>query len=265
MSSAKDALKSECQALKSADPSIPFRLIPSTSATAPFPLTLTIRVPQPESCHMFDIFELIFNLTIPSFDAYTATITMDHAPNGIDKSLAAGIQKAIAVEYKKLSTKNKESWRLKEICAFVTTNYRQLIMSVNGTLDAYMGEDAEGKSMRRWAPLILPEATKQETDEEEQARKQKEEEEAAEYWRRKKLEEEEAELERKRKEAEERRLEAERDPSLFEKPRQLSKKELEERAAERDKQGKRLRKTGPNKTKFDPEAHAARKEARGEK
>ncbi|KAJ2998796.1 hypothetical protein HDV02_004036 [Globomyces sp. JEL0801] len=71
------------------------------------------------------------------------------------------------------------------------------------------------------------------------------EDEAAEYWRKKREEEYEALLVQQKKEAEEKRLEYERDPSLHYKVPILSRKEQEALKAERDKQGVRLRKTGP--------------------
>ncbi|KAJ3007446.1 UNVERIFIED_CONTAM: hypothetical protein HDU68_003505 [Siphonaria sp. JEL0065] len=254
----KDALKQECQALKAAE--IPCKLSPASSVN-PFPLKLTIRVPQPDACHMFDVYEIIFTLTIESFDAYAAAFSVDPVSNGIDKRLAAAIAKTLTAFYAK---NVKASWRLKELVAFVTREYRGLLMCVPGTLDNYMGEDAEGKSMRRFAPAFIKD-TQEEEDEAEELRiqKEKEEEEAREYWRQQKLREEQEALEKARREAEEKRKEYESDPSLHQKPQQMSKKELEE--LHKSKQGVRMAKTGPNKKKFDPEAAAARKEARGEK
>ncbi|KAI9352600.1 hypothetical protein BDR26DRAFT_929157 [Obelidium mucronatum] len=264
MTSPKDMLKAECEQLRAAD--IPVKLKPA-SAASPFPLVVTVRVPQPADCHMYDVHELVFTLTIASFASCgDAAVGVDAAANGIDARLAAAICAAVA-RAGGGGGGGGGGWRLVERAAFVRRSFRALLALVPGTLDAYMGEDADGKSMRRFAPAFLPDekgaGDKEAEDAERMRKKEAEEAEAREYWRLQKLKEEQLELERQKQLAEEKRLEYERDPSLFEKPRQLSKKEVEE--MHKSKQGVRMAKTGPNKKKFDPEAAAARKEARGER
>ncbi|KAJ3238331.1 hypothetical protein HDU78_003590 [Chytriomyces hyalinus] len=264
MSNPKDSLKRECLSLQQRG--VPFKLVPSTGPTAPFPISLSVRVAAPDNCNMFDIYEIAIILIIASFDAFEATISVDAKANGIDKSLASAIQTTLNNAYKPSAPSS--SWRLEALVNLIERDYRKLLMAVPGTLELYMGEDANGASMRRYAPAILPEVIDPSKAAEEEAEKQRQkeadEEAAREYWRLKKLEEEAAEIERKKKEAEQRRLEVEMDPGSFEKAKVLSKKEREELDAARDKQGKRQAKTGSNKKKFDPEAHAARKAARGE-
>ncbi|KAJ3058823.1 hypothetical protein HDU98_005126, partial [Podochytrium sp. JEL0797] len=251
--SPKDALKQECTQLKAAE--IPFKLSPA-SPTNPFPLVLNIRVPQPADCHMFDIYEIVFRLTIDSFDTFDAKISVDGPANGIDPQLALRIEKNIAQYF----DTHTGGWRLNGMVQFVSKAYGKLLRLVPGTLDMYMGDDAEGRSMRRYGPAFIKAKEVEQTQEEKDAAAEAEAEAAAEYWRKRREEEHLALLEKERKAAEERRIEALNDPSMNEKPRQLSKKELDE--IHKSKQGVRMSKTGPNKKKFDPEAAAARKEAR---
>ncbi|KAI8612296.1 hypothetical protein BC830DRAFT_1137427 [Chytriomyces sp. MP71] len=261
--SAKDGLKSECTQLKDQGLAA-VRLQPSSDTPrAPFPLAVLITVPQPANCSNFDIYDIEFCLTLSSFEyTDTPTVSVDPKRNGIDILLAQHIQTILSQRYKSYAEKQPAtSWHLKRLAVFVADNFQKLLMGVPGTLEFYMGEDANGRSVRRFAPAIVTKEPSMQEAEAERASESDENsdsEEAREYWRRKKLEEDAAEERRKKAEAEERRRLAEEDPSLFGKPRQLSKKEQEELAAARDKQGKRLAKTGPRRKKFDAEAHTAK-------
>ncbi len=132
--------------------------------------------------------------------------------------------------------------------------------------EVYSGTDAvSGASIRRYA-ITLPITVNAPSvssgsscsDDDEAAA-------AAEYWRLQKLRELDLEAAQKAREAEQKRAEAQADPGLHYKPPLVSKREQQLAKEASDKQGVRMRKTGPRRKKFDPEAAEERKRERGEK
>ncbi|KAJ3307251.1 hypothetical protein HDV03_001736 [Kappamyces sp. JEL0829] len=264
--SRKQALKKECIGLKK---QVHALKITSRSPPAPLPMVLAVGLESPFDCRI-DIPYLVVGLVIESFvlqdPASTCTVALEKESNPqLPSDLRAAIALKIQAEWHKIlaGCVGSDSWGLETLAAWTMQNFSSIVSCLPTALEAYMGEGANGESVRRWAVASFKEdeaVDEQDESDASYADSQDSDDEAREYWRRRREEEELEEARRKAKEAEERRQEYENDPALHAKIKKLSLKEQQELKEAKNKQGVRLAKTGPKRKKFAGEGSAQEKE-----
>jgi len=210
----------------------------------PFPVCCTRYTPQPEAAAAWDCEELPVRLVIKSADVAELAVSVE-VPPIFPGELSQEIEKRVEKEWKKtLGKKKKEStWLVAKTLEWVEENFATLLGLVPAYVDSYVGCDAVGASMRRYA-LVGPAAEEDEEGEEEEIDEEEQERRVAEYMAREEARIE-AEIEEKVRSGEMKRAQAEQ--GVFEegqKAKQLSKKEFAElHKTRKEKSGHRWRKT----------------------
>jgi hypothetical protein len=149
---------------------------------------------------------------------------------------------------------------LLERVEFIIKNYGKVLGLEPSCLEMYIGESSAGATIRKYCIIADPVENK-DSDSEDDAEytSQDEDEEDAEYWERQRQQElDRLELEKSRL-SQQKRLEYEQDPALFDKKIQVSKKEIMQRKQAANKQGVRMRKTGPKRKKYTGEGASEKK------
>ena len=184
----------------------------------------------------------------------------------IREKIASQVESTWRSELERMGPPN--GWLLEHMLEWTESNFLALIKIEPTLIEMYMGVDNEGSPCRRFA-IVDPKALEKEeevplTPEEEAALKAQEELRAANAAAaaERRAERERLREEERQREAERRKYEVMNGLGEAPAPRKLSKKEMEEMREAKNKQGKRLAKTGPRRRKYDPEAEAAAKKER---
>lgn len=237
------SLKLECKALKANQFTVAI-----LTKTKEFPFIIQIAIPQPDSAYHFDIHEINILVRISkSFEEPEVDIEVDYEKSAIDPSLGKEIELRANMMYSQMQSQPFQ-WKLLDLANVLKEKYIDLLLSVPGTIEHYMGEGPNGESMRRFAAVIITAHESQSSEGESDS----ENEESREYWRRQRIEQDEEDRLEKEKESMERKEEVSRDPNLHAKVKVLSIKEREDLKKANDKQGKRTSKTASRRKKFDP-------------
>lgn len=223
----------------------------------PWPIVVLKTIPRPLGleAERFDVTEFTVKLSIakPQSEANNVSVEIPTTlPPDLLKRMSTLITKQWHVA---LSQPGRTGWLLEPLLAWCDSRFLQLIQLMPACLEAYDGVSASGITMRKFA-LVFPAEAKEDEVKEETEEERIKREEAAAYWEQKAIERAQEEEEARERDAAEKRREHELGLALP-KAKQLSQKERDEAyEAKHHTQGQRLRKTGPKKTKFDPEAKA---------
>jgi len=221
----------------------------------PWPLVVLKTIPRPLEldAERFDVTEFTVKLCIakPQPEANNVSIEVPSLlPPDLLKRMTTLITRQWHVA---LSQPGRTGWLLEPLLAWCDARFIQLVQLMPACLEAYDGVSSSGITMRKFA-LVFPVEAKEEEVREETEEERIKREEAAAYWEQKAIEKAQEEEEARERDAAEKRREHELGLSLP-KPKQLSQKDRDEAyEAKHHTQGQRLRKTGPKKVKFDPDA-----------
>jgi len=228
--------------------------------SSPWPIVVlkTVSRPLGVEAERFDVPEFTVKLVIAQPQAEPSNVSAEVSTN-LPPNLIARMNTVITRQWHAaLAQTGRQGWLLEPLLAWCESRFIQLIQLAPACLEAYDGVSLSGITMRKFA-LVFPVETKEPVAEDEQEETEEERqkrEEADAYWEQKALERAQAEEAAKEREAAERRREHELGLSLP-KPKLVSQKERDEAYdAKHHTQGQRLRKTGPRRVKFDPEAKA---------
>jgi hypothetical protein len=227
------------------------------AGASPWPIVVLKTIPRPLGldAERFDVTEFTVKLCIAKPHPEASNVSVE-IPSLLPPDLLKRMVTLITRQWHAaLLQPNRIGWLLEPLLAWCALRFIQLIQLMPVCLEAYDGVSSSGITMRKFA-LVFPVEAKEEEVREETEEERIKREEAAAYWEQKALEKALEEEEAREREAVEKRREHELGLSLP-KPKQLSKKDQDEAyEAKHHTQGQRLRKTGPKKVKFDPDAKA---------